>query len=52
MADTEKSSAIEDSKFKKVVEHFLKTPPKPHKEMKHKDGEKEGSGRRRLKDTS
>ena len=26
-------------KFQNVVRHFLKTPPKPHKEMKRKGGE-------------
>ena len=31
--------APDDQKFQRVVQHFLKTPPKPHKEMKRKSGE-------------
>jgi hypothetical protein len=28
------SDTTDDEKFKKVVGHFLNTPPKPHKDMK------------------
>ena len=38
-AEPKVSVGITHSKFLKVVRHFLKTPPTPHKEMKHKGGE-------------
>ena len=47
MAEPKVSVGVTDSKFLKVVQHFLKTPPKPHKEMKHKGDKKQGDGRRR-----
>jgi len=31
MIGTPKDNSSEDKKFKKVVQHFLKTSPKPHK---------------------
>jgi len=34
MAD---SDPTKDPKFKQVVDHFLKTPPKPHKRKKDKE---------------
>ena len=37
-----KSDPTKDPQFQKVVQHFLKTPPKPHK----KGGEKKGGSRR------
>jgi hypothetical protein len=30
MGDDKKPDPTEDEQFKHVVEHFLKTPPKPH----------------------
>ncbi len=36
---TRSPTSEDDAKFQKVVQHFLKTPPKLHKEMKRKSGE-------------
>jgi hypothetical protein len=36
MVDNPKSEAGEGTKFKKVVQHFLKTPPEKHKPAKAK----------------
>ena len=53
MGNSTRSPASEDdAKFQKVVQHFLKTPPKPHKEMKHKGGKKQGDDRRQPENTS
>ena len=47
-----KPDPTKDPQFRAVVDHFLKTPPKPHKEMKHKGGKKQGDDRRQPEDTS
>ena len=42
-----------DQRFQKVVQHFLKTPPKPHKEKPRGKGDKKtGDDRRRPKKPS
>lgn len=32
-SDKKETDPTENPKFKRVVEHFLKTPPKPHKPL-------------------
>ncbi|MDH3232062.1 MAG: hypothetical protein OEQ29_00930 [Alphaproteobacteria bacterium] len=44
----EKKGSTEDPKFKKVVEHFLKTPPRPRSADK-KGGEMGGGPKDRRK---
>jgi hypothetical protein len=41
------SDPTKDPKFKKVVDHFLKTPPKPHKRKRDDEAsQKERDGSR------
>ncbi len=40
MTERTERDATRDPKFEKVVQHFLKTPPKPHKPKKGKPKKK------------
>jgi len=40
---TDNSDPTKDPKFKQVVDHFLKTPPKPHKRKKDAGADEDSS---------